>query len=293
MAQSPTPTVRRRRLGVQMRQLRGQANLTLDQVAEATGWDRAKISRLENGRSGIRLKEIKDLLTLYRVDDPGLAAALECLAREGSKRGWWQNYSDVLNPAYADFISLETDASRMCEYQVTLIPGLFQTTPYAREVIAAINMGSEPDEVNRLAELRAARQSVLTRSGPPLSVWAIIHEAALRQRTVRPNIMRDQLRRLLEIAELPHVTIQVLPLTSTPHPGVAGAFTLLSFAGTTGLDVALAENLTGAVYIEEEREVSVYVDAFERLRASALPTTESSELIDRLADTHRLTEEST
>ena len=259
-------------------------NLTLDHVAEATGWDRAKISRLENGRSGIRPKEIKDLLTLYQVNDADLIHMLETLARDGSKRGWWQTYGDVINPAYADFISLETDASQMREYQVTLVPGLFQTAAYAREIIAAINMDAEPQEVSRLAELRVARQSVLTRPGPPLSVWAIVHEAAIHQRTMRPSIMRDQLRRLLEVAELPHVNLQVLPLTSSAHPGVAGAFTLLSFPDGSGLDVALVESLTGAVYIEEEREVGVYVAAFERLRASALPFAESTELISRIAE---------
>ncbi|MFJ4918675.1 helix-turn-helix domain-containing protein [Streptomyces sp. NPDC088725] len=278
------PTVRKRRLGSELRRMREVAGLKLDDVAERTTLNAAKTSRIETARIGVKPADLTALLDLYGVTDDAKRAALHSLAKDGSKRGWWQTYRDAISPAYADLISLEADARNMRSYQTTLIPGLLQTAAYARATIDAINMTSPQDRVDALVEVRLARQSVLTRP-KPLEFWAIIHEAALRPRIAASHVMRDQLQRLVDLSELPHVSIQVLPLEATPHPGLAGSFALVGFPETADLDVVLVESLTSALYVEDPAEVSIYSAAFERLRAAALPFDDSADLIARTKDT--------
>ena len=275
MSNSPlVPTVRRRRLGSTLRRLRNAAGLTLDDAAEQMGWKAPKMSKIENATQSIRPAEVAELLQTYGVTDPEVHAALESLARDAGKRGWWQTYNGVLAPAYSDYISLESDAARICEWSPLVIPGLLQTASYARETITGMTLSRTADEIAALAEVRQARQAVLTRPGNPLEFWAIIHEAALHQRfAVRPGTMRDQLRRLLDVAELPNITLQIMPLDSTAHPGLQGGFSLVSFPGPTP-DVVLLENLSGATYVEGD-DTSPFAGAVERIRAAALSVDDS------------------
>ncbi|WP_369147111.1 helix-turn-helix domain-containing protein [Streptomyces sp. R44] len=280
------PTVRRRRLGSELRRLREGAGLTLDDVeAKVPGMKGSKTSRIETARIGIKPGDLDALLDVYKVA-PGAPKreVLHGLAKDGARRGWWQTYSDIISPSYADLISLEDDATSMRSYQTVLIPGLLQTAAYARSTITAINMTSTAEHVNRLVEVRMARQAVLSRP-KPLPVWAIIHEAALHMQVKdQPTVMRDQLQRLLDLMDYPHISIQVLPRGAAPHPGLSGPFTMLSFPETADLDVVLVEHLTSALYVEDTAEVSIYGSAFEHLRAEALPLDKSADLIANLKD---------
>ncbi|WP_093781547.1 DUF5753 domain-containing protein [Streptomyces sp. yr375] len=238
----------------------------------------------EGARLGVRPHDLDLLLDLYEVDDAEKRGALHSFARHGRQRGWWQPYRDIISPAYADLISLEDGATSMRTYESTLIPGLLQTSAYARVTIEAIRMDSQPEEVDALVEVRMARQSVLSRRSP-MQVWAVIHESALHPRVKGdPQLMKEQLQTLLDKQRLPHVSIQVLPLDAPPHAGMSGAFAVLGFPETADLDVALVESLTSALYVEDTAEVSRYGGAFERLRAAALPFDESADLIARLKD---------
>ncbi len=278
------PTVRKRRLGGELRRLREAAGLKLDDVAERTTLPAAKVSRIETARIGVKADDLSALLDLYDVSNVDRRDALHALAREGSKRGWWQTYRDIISPAYADLISLETDARSTRSYESALIPGLLQTAAYARATLDALSMTSTPEAVDALVAVRMARQSVLT-SREPLELWAVIHEAALRPRVKsRPQMMKEQLQWLLDRQSLPQVSIQVLPLDAPPHVGMSGSFAMLSFPETADLDVVYLENLTSALYVEDPTEVSRYGMAFERLRAAALPFDESASLIERLKD---------
>ncbi|MEV6727012.1 helix-turn-helix transcriptional regulator [Streptomyces xanthochromogenes] len=277
------PTVRRRRLGAELRRLREAAGLKLDDVQERTSINAVKASRVETARTGVKPADLDTLLDLYGVDDVAKRSLLHALARDGARRGWWQTYADTISPAYADLISLEAQARNIRTWQTTLIPGLLQTAGYARATIDAINMTTPPDRVNALVEVRTARQSVLTRPDPP-ELWAIVHEVALRPQLADTHVMREQLQRLLDVTELPHVSVQVLPLTASPHPGMAGPFTLLGFPETADLDIAHVEDLTSALYVEDPAEVSIYGSAFERLRAAALPFDKTTDLIAQLKD---------
>ncbi|MFC4531496.1 DUF5753 domain-containing protein [Sphaerisporangium dianthi] len=215
---------------------------------------------------------------------PEIFDALEGLAKDAGKRGWWQTYSGIVAPAYADCISLESDSAGIRVFAPLLIPGLMRTAAYARETIAGITMTRTPEEIAALAEVRMARQAVLTRPGGPLTMWAVISEAVLRQRfAVRPDTMRDQLRRLREVAELPTITVQIMPLDATPHPGSAGGFSLVGFPGAMP-DVVLLENLIGASYVENVAEVKTFADAFDRIVAAALPVDDSVGLITRMEE---------
>ncbi|WP_214415275.1 helix-turn-helix domain-containing protein [Sphaerisporangium fuscum] len=280
----PVPTVRRRRLGESLRRYRNAAGLNLDDAAAAVGWKAPKLSRIENANAHIRPADVTALLQAYGVSDPEVFGALENLAKDAGKKGWWQTYGGIVAPAYADYISLESDADSIRIFAPLLVPGLLQTAAYARETIAGITMTRTPEEIAALAEVRLARQAVLTRPKRPLKVWAVISEAVLHQRfAVRPETMRDQLRRLRDCAELPNITIQIMPLDATPHPGSAGGFSLVGFPGTMP-DVVLLENLIGATYVEGVSEVSTFADAFNRIVAAALPVDDSTALIARLEE---------
>ncbi|MFI1352444.1 DUF5753 domain-containing protein [Streptomyces sp. NPDC020898] len=180
----------------------------------------------------------------------------------------------------------ETDAETICAWSPLVVPGLLQTAAYARETIGGVTTSRTPDEVTALTQVRMARQSVLSRPGTALELWAIIHEAALHQRfAVRPATMREQLRRLLDVSEMPNITVQLMPLNSTAHPGVVGGFTLTGFPQPMP-SVVLLENLSGATYVEGD-DATPFAKAFERIRATALPVEDSLARIAELEEGHR------
>lgn len=294
------PSVRQRRLGAELRSLRERLGLKGEDAVRgvnerlrsmagltqpASDLDQPRLSRIEGGRLGVKPDVLSALLDVYGVDDVAKRDVLLALARHGARRGWWQTYRDIISPAYAELISLEADAKSLRSYQTLLIPGLLQTAAYARSTISAINMGSTPEQVNALVEVRQARQSVLSRP-EPLEVWAIIHEAALRPRAADPATMRDQCQRLLDLMALPHVSIQILPLDVPFHPGIAGPFTVLGFPESADLDVVHVEHLANALYVEDAADVSVYGGAFDALRAHALPFDKSADLTARIKQEH-------
>lgn len=261
--------------------------MSLDAASAELGWLGPKLSRIETANGHIRPAEVAPLLKVYGVTDPDVVSALEGLAKDARKQGWWQTYRGVVAPAYADYISLESDAESVHIWSPLLIPGLLQTAGYAREAVSANATTRTAEEVTALSEVRMARQAVLTRLEGPLKFWAVLHEAVLHQRfAVQPHTMRDQLRRLLDVAELPNVTLQIMPLAATPHPGGAGGFNLVGFPRPMP-DVVLLENLIGATYVEGVDEVQVFADAFERIVAAALPVDDSMALVARMEEESR------
>ncbi|MGE9692764.1 MULTISPECIES: DUF5753 domain-containing protein [unclassified Streptomyces] len=284
------PTVRRRRLGRKLRELRADA--TLEEIAEAAegAFNVSKLSRLEGAKTAAKAADVERLLDLYgslgRTVSPELRAALLDLTREGAKRGWWQSYRAVLSPVYEDLISLEDEASSVRTWQMGVIPGLLQTGEYARAFMRAISMSDAIEErIDALVEVRLARQAVLTRRDEPLKLWAIIGEAALHTRCGE-GVMRDQLGRLLSLAQRPNITVQVLPFDASPHVGQMGAYAILGFNNLPDLDVVHVESLTSALYVEDADQVAVHGAAFEQLQAAALPVDQSAERIAQIRNTH-------
>ena len=207
----PSPTIRERRIAIELRRLREQTGLTLDQAAERLEWSRATLGRMETAVRRIKPVELQRLLTTYKVDGRRRADLVE-LARGAQERGWWDRYTDTLPAAYATYIALETEARSLRCYDALVVHGLLQTEDYAREVIRAGLMQLAPDsEVERRVEVRLNRQELVTDRDPPLELWCVIDENTLRRMIGGADVMRAQYTRLAELAERSNVTLQVLP----------------------------------------------------------------------------------
>ncbi|MET9750890.1 helix-turn-helix transcriptional regulator [Streptomyces syringium] len=281
-----SPTVRRRRLGAELRRLREQAGLTAEQVGEHLTCHASKVGRIENGRSGVRILDLRTMLDLYEVGDSRVREALTALAKEGKKRGWWQQYSDVLSTAAAEYVSLEAAASHIKDFQPILVPGLLQTEDYVQALMDGGRPDDTPDQISMRVRLRMERQSILSGEAPPL-LWAVVGEAALRNQVGGPATMRHQIKALLEVSDKPNVTLQILPFTAGAHPGVDGAFTVLSMPEQDEQEVILVEAMTSSLYLETEQQVSRYKFAFNHIRAAAASPSQSRDLLRRALDDYR------
>lgn len=282
-----SPTVRRRRLAAELRRLREHSGLTGDQVAEHMGWSASKVSRIENAHTALRTAELRKLLTLYGVAG-GSAEELVTLAQEAvALKGWWETYTQTLSPEYAALIGMEAEARSAKSWAPLIVPGLLQTSEYAREVtkefVERIDPVS-PGETRRRVEARLARQQVLTRNDP-LEFSAILDEAVLFRRFGNRNIMQSQVSRLLDLSERANITLRILPLDG-PHPIGTGPFVLLQFDEVHDVthDVVYLENLTGGRYVEEEKESFTYRRSFDRLGDLALDETKSREMLASARD---------
>jgi transcriptional regulator with XRE-family HTH domain len=278
------PTVRRRRLGGELRKIREGKGLSLEDVEKAgLGINVAKLSRLENARTAAKREDVVRLLDFYDVDN-GRRESLLTLVKDGAKRGWWVPYGDVLNPFTADLLSLEADAARIYSYEPSIIPGLMQTARYAREAITATRLRDVDALVEEQVTIRTARQSVLTKPEAP-QVRMVIHEAGLSARVGDDgDLMKEQMQRLLDLSRLPNVDVQVMPAAAALHPGIVGGFTILGFAGRSDLDVVHTERLMNSLYIEDPAEVGLFGDAFQKITAEALPVDASLRFITEQRD---------
>ena len=209
------PTVPRRLLGAQLRRLREERGITLEDAGEVIRASGSKMSRLETGRVGFKDRDIADLLTFYEVTDEQQRAALLQLARGASSHGWWHDYSDVMPAWFESYVGLEEAAVSIRTYEIQFVPGLLQTEDYARAVTLLGHDGAPSEEIEQRVALRMGRQALLT--GPsPDHLWAVLDEAVLRRPAGRPGVMRRQLQQILQAAERPNVTIQVIPFAAGP-----------------------------------------------------------------------------
>ncbi|MFE3634440.1 helix-turn-helix domain-containing protein [Streptomyces sp. NPDC059168] len=280
------PAVRRRKLGAELRALRTGAGLTSGEAALLVGWHQSKVSRIETGASGVRPADVRLLLDAYDVRDRQLRDMLLMLSGStdtGGRNRWWHAYRGVLPPTYRDFISLESQASRMRTLETTVVPGLLQTSEYARAVTRAAVEGVAEERLDALVEVRLARQDVL-RSEPPLELTAVLDEAVLRREVGGPEVMARQLERLVEAARLPQVRLQVLPFTAGAHVGLTGPFVIFSFPSTSDLDVVVLDQLTSSLYLERKEDLMAYAEAFDTLQFHALSPEESLDYIAGIGD---------
>src|SRR5580693_6770549 len=213
---SAGPTVQRLVLGGHLRRLREEAGMTTERAALSIRGSHSKISRMEHGRVGFKERDIADLLTLYGVGPGDEREALLKLAREANTPGWWQGYADILPHWVEPYFGLEAAASFIREYELQFVPGLLQTEAYARAVIRLGTSVTE-EEVSRRAEARLARQDVLNRENPP-RLWAVMDESALHRAIGGKAVMREQVRHLIDMADHPAVTMQILPFNAGSHP---------------------------------------------------------------------------
>lgn len=268
------PTVRGRRLARELRRLREQERLTLQDVADRLGWSRATVSRLETGQTRPRHTDVAVMLELYGVPSPQ-RDALIALAKQAGQRGWWTAYADVFTGSY---VALEDEASLIRSWDAQLIHGLLQTEQYARAVITAGRMLPTKADVERRIAARKARQALLDRPNAP-ELQMIFDEAVLRRPIGGPEVMREQLLHLARLAERPKITVLILPFTSGAHAGLDGRFTILSFPDPADPDIAYVEGTMGDVYLESAGEIGQHESRFNRIIDAALSPEESAHLL--------------
>jgi hypothetical protein len=267
------PTALRIVLGNQLRQLREASGVTAGAAGQAIRASHAKISRMELGRVGFKERDVADLLTLYGITDEQERGAFLALARRSNVPGWWHHYSDILPSWFEVYLGLEQASSVIRTYEPQLVPGLLQTQDGARAVILLGDSQASAEDIERRVALRMKRQKVLTQPGGP-NFWAVIDEAALWRLDGR-SAMQEQIRHLMEMAELPNITLQVIPLYSGAHAAVGGPFTILRFSEPDLPDIVYLEQLTSALYLDKIQEVQHYQMVMDRLCVQSKPPAET------------------
>jgi len=277
-ANGPGPTVPRLMLGIQLQRLREAAGITPDQAGYEIRASRSKISRMENGQVRFKERDVTDLLTLYGVTDEQTRATLVALARQANTPGWWSRYGDIMADWFEAYLGLESAASVIRTFELQFVHGLFQTEDYARAVTLLGHTTAPAEEIERRVSLRLGRQAMLTGRNPP-QVWSVLDEGALRRPVGGFGVMRAQLERLVEVARLRNVTIQVVPFSRGGHAAAGGSFTVLRFSQPEVPDVVYIEQLTSALYLDKREDVDDYLEVMNHLSTEALTPAQSTKFI--------------
>jgi hypothetical protein len=247
-------------------------------VAEQLECSTSKVSRIETGHTSATPRDVRDMLRIYGVVGTESDELVQ-IAREARQKGWWHPYSTVLTGAY---VGLEAAASSVRAYEQQVVPGLLQTEDYAKAMIRAARPDITADQVEQRVRVRLGRQSLLSQEDP-IDFWVVLDEAVVSRPVGGDAVMRAQLERLVEAADLPNVTLQILPFEVGGHAGMDGTFAILEFPEPGDPDVVYAENATGGLFLEKTEELQKYVFIFDHIRAAAIRPEESVALIAKLA----------
>lgn len=296
---SHIPNARSRRLTAELRVLREKAGLNWEKVARQLGWSTSKVYRIEADKVGVILRDVRRLLTLYKVTGAQREALLE-LAKQARAEGWWHKYADAIPEWFQFYVGLEAEAATLQAYESELVPGLLQTPGYARAILATSPIaregdgdgdeGRDGDALARRVEIRRRRQERLVpppAGENPLTAWFVLNEAVIRRPVGDAEVMRGQLDRLREVAAQENVTVQVLSYSAGAHPAMQGPYHLLGFVAADYSDAVYLESLTGSAYLEKAEDVERYAMTFDRLRAQALDPKESDALFAQAAEVLR------
>jgi transcriptional regulator with XRE-family HTH domain len=283
-----SPTVRRRRLAAELREIRESKGKSGDAVAAALRWSPSKISRYELARTGLKPREVERLLDYYEITG-SRRALLVSLAEDAARKGWWEEFADVVSADYQQFIGLEHEASSIAIWHVEVVTGLLQTEAYARHIISSYNQVERvsPGMIERLVKIRMQRQQVLTRDPPP-QISVVLDESVLKRRVGDELVMHEQLQRLAREADQPNVTLQILPLEAQ-HTVFGESFVLFRFGPDNDAmlqDVVSTEHLQGDFSVEGERETYLHRLAFQLLVGASLDPASSRALILETAESH-------
>ncbi len=282
-----SPTVRRRRLAAELREIRESKGKSGEAVAAALKWSPSKISRYERARTGLRPRDVERLLDYYQIAGPRRALLLE-LAEDAAQKGWWEEFADTLSEDYRQFIGLEHEATSMAIWHVYVVTGLLQTESYARHIISSYGRVEPmtPGMIGRLVRVRARRQQVLDRDGLQLSV--VLDESVLRRRVGNEPVMYEQLQHLAREADRPNLTLQILPL-SAQHTVFGESFVIFGFGEDSDAmlqDVVSAEHMRDGSSQEGEKETYLHRIAYQMLAEASLDPAASKALILETAESH-------
>ncbi|PZT76722.1 MULTISPECIES: helix-turn-helix domain-containing protein [unclassified Streptomyces] len=274
------PTIRQRRLARTLRDLRLKAGLKHSDAAEVLGCAESKMTRIENAQSGIRLLDLRALLDAYNVTNGTQRAEIEKLSRDAKRKGWWAQYGNLVDSAYAAYIAIESDASEIYDVETSLIPGLLQTPAYTEAVIKVQVPDASDEHISTMVKVREERRKVLGGDNP-IHLRVILSESILRHAVGSAEVMREQLEHLLAAGEETNVELQILPGESALNAALFGPFVIMGFPSSSESDVAYAESTTGTVYYEEKADTEKYRTLFRRLNVAACDVSKSRALIRR------------
>ncbi len=283
MVANSNPTVRRRRLGAELRRLRQASGLKGSEAAKRLMVSQSKISHMENGNRAINPRDVRDLCALYGVTDQQVIDSLMQMARESGQQGWWHAYGDVPQRVY---IGLESDAASLHIYEPMVVPALLQTPAYAHAVIA--RSAPQLTAVQTAARFRVLlrRQHRIFDPARRLRLWVVLDESVLGRVVGGPDVMREQLEHLNALGAEPHITVQLLPYTVGAHPGLSGQFSILRFADGPGGGVVCLERFTSDLFLEKPSDVQHYGVLYDHLQAEALDPDSSRDLINDVTKTY-------
>ncbi|MFD7409049.1 helix-turn-helix domain-containing protein [Streptomyces sp. NPDC059866] len=274
------PTGRQLRLGAELRKLRERAGMTSTQASRLLGVQQNQISNVEAGRAGVSPERVRTLAYHYDCGNKALIGALSDMASE-RVRGWWEEYREILPAALLDLAEVEHHATRLRAAVTIHVPGLFQTTDYAREIFRQDVPEMSPPDIEHRVSFRIKRQAVLFRDAP-IPYQAIIHEAALRMKFGGPSVTRAQLQHLLDMSEREDVTVRVVPFDAGRLPGSGQSF-YYSKGPVPQLDTVHLDQSHGPVFLDSEAQLDKYRVLYDRMEASALSPVESRDFIHKVA----------
>lgn len=274
------PTIRSRQVSAELRRLRKRAGLTTGEAGARLGLSQAKVSRMETGTTGLRLDDVAAMLGLYHVPAKRREQLLD-LVRQAAEPGWVQVHGRGLPEQWQALIEWEGKATSLAHFQPLVVPGILQTSDYARAVIRdTADHDLSESEVDIKVAARLGRQGILSRTLPP-QLDVLLHEPALRLPVGGPGVLAGQLRHLLELTRRARVTIQVVPLSAGPHPGLEGPFVLMDFPADPPL--VHLENRVMSIFLEDDAHIASYRLTWRRILAKALSAERSATLIAELA----------
>jgi transcriptional regulator with XRE-family HTH domain len=275
------PTALRIALGGHLRRLREASGITREAAGDTIRASSSKISRLELGRVSSKERDVADLITLYGVTDVEEREILLTLARQANAPGWWREYGDVLPNWFETYLGLEQAASVIRAYEPQLVPGLLQTEDYARAIMLLRHLHMSHSEIERRVALRMARQAFLSQPAAP-DLWVALDEAALRRPLGDQKVQQAQLLHLIEMAQRPNITLQIVPLDVGAHAAAGGPFTILRFSEPDLPDIVYLEHLTNALYLDKKRDIVEYLAIMDNLCIQAKSPTDTLSLLRKV-----------
>ncbi|MFE7974962.1 helix-turn-helix domain-containing protein [Streptomyces shenzhenensis] len=269
------PTVLRMILGRRLQDMRQQAGASLEDAAKALRVKPLTIRRLEKAEVALKPLYVEKLLETYGAGRQEIDEFV-AMAERANEPGWWHAYRDVLPNWFTAYVSLETGAKTLRTYEPHYVTGLLQTPAYARGVLhGGIPNGSD-EELERRVDLRLRRQSLLQRPDAP-TLWVVMEEAVLHRAVGGPQVMREQIDRLLEASELGHVSIDIVPFSAGAHVGACAPFTYFRFEEPELPDIVYSEILSASMYLDEREDVVAHLEAHTRM--SLLTSSEDSRVL--------------
>lgn len=283
MGDSTSPLMQRRRLRNELRTARLNKELTQEQVAKAMEWSLSKMNRIEKAKTGISTNDLKALLPLYGITDKERTEGLLALAREARQPPWWRQYSEVAPTTVLELIDYESAASAISQFEPMFVPGILQTEEYARAVLRTFYGEDSPAErVPALVDLRTRRRELLVSEDAPEFSF-LLDEAVIHRLAGSPAVTSQQLGQLADLADLPNVTIQVVPFAAGFHPGMRGPFKVIEFDDEPDENVAFLEGPRGDFISDDPEETKSYLETFKRIAQKALGPSDSVGLLRKAA----------